>query len=104
MPRNLPILLFSIFSTVWLIGCDRPDKSSDYLATLLNESVRVQIRRDALGRGAGSPMPMNTDAINGVSTSIVGKLVAQETNAIIVVIDGKTKWIPRDVILSIESE
>lgn len=66
--------------------------------------MKVQFRRDALGAGAALPVPPTTDIMNGAVISISGTLVAVEIDSVVIEIDKKSNWIPRDVILCIESK
>lgn len=92
--------IFLILAALLLPGCDRPQ---EHLKSLIGEPVKVQFRRDALGAAAALPVSPTTDSINGAATSISGTLVAVEVDSVVLTVDENTKWIPRDVILSIEA-
>ena len=92
--------IFLILAALLLPGCDRPQ---EHLKSLIGEPVKVQFRRDALGAAAALPVSPTTDSINGAATSISGTLVAVEVDSVVLTVNENTKWIPRDVILSIEA-
>ncbi|MEQ1824206.1 MAG: hypothetical protein ABL949_16995 [Fimbriimonadaceae bacterium] len=92
--------MFSIFAALLLPGCDKPQ---EHLKSLIGEPVKVQFRRDALGASAALPIPPTTDIMNGAATSISGTLVAVEIDSVVIEVDKKSNWIPREVILSIEA-
>ncbi|MFM2171948.1 MAG: hypothetical protein RI957_2177, partial [Verrucomicrobiota bacterium] len=100
MHTKTSFALVSLFVALLLPGCDKPQA---HLKSLIGESVKVQFRRDALGAAAALPVPPTTDSMNGAATSISGTLVAVEIDSVVVEVDKKSNWIPRDVILSIEA-
>jgi hypothetical protein len=101
MHTKTSFALVSLFVALLLPGCDKPQA---HLKSLIGESVKVQFRRDALGAAAALPVPPTTDSMNGAATSISGTLVAVEIDSVVVEVDKKSNWIPRDVILSIEAK
>jgi len=101
MHTKTSIALFSLFVVLLLPGCDKPQA---HLKSLIGKSVNVQFRRDALGAAAALPVPPTSDGINGAATSISGTLVAVENDSVVVEVDKKSNWIPKNVILSIEAK
>ena len=76
----------TIFVALLLGGCDKPQEQ---LQGWVGQSVTVKFRRD----------------YGGPDVSSGGKLIAVEATAVVIEADRSKKpnWIPKDVILSIES-
>ncbi|MFP6668346.1 MAG: hypothetical protein VB876_13585 [Pirellulales bacterium] len=97
-------------SALILVGCSPPvqDKAvSTELSKWVGQNVKIRFRGDALGAG-DRPIDPDTGEINGVSTGIVGKLVAVSASGVVIeryMIISKTEkehWVPREVILFIQ--
>jgi hypothetical protein len=63
----------------------------------------VQLRRDALGSAAASPVPPLTGSINGVQVAITGKVLVMDSEWVMVATekDG-TIYIPKEVVLLVQ--
>ena len=102
---NRPIFLTisSVMGVLALSACQRPDQPAQ-LAQRLNAKCDVSFRRgDALGAAAPYPVPAHSDAINGAELTMAGKLVAVDSQGI-VLRDERAKrdhWIPLAAILRI---
>ena len=105
------ILGLSVGLSLFLFGCAKPletptsqgPANRSELSQWIGKTVQVQFRRDALGAGADLPVSPTTDSINGAETSIGGTLTAVEPHAIVLNANDGPKWIPREVILLVES-
>ncbi len=112
MILHRPFLAFCLATCLFLSGCAKPsptittsqEPTNDLeISKWIGKTVQVQFRRDALGAAATLPISPTTGSINGAETSIVGILTTVESNAIVVNANNRPKWIPREVILFVES-
>lgn len=114
MKTSLQVLICTGILLV-LSGCVNVEntgqgKNTPGIKQWVGQNVRVQFRRDALGAAAPVPVDPNTGSLNGASTMIVGKLLKVESDGIYIEsarIPGtehiSQKWIPREVILFVET-
>ena len=88
--------------TITTIGCNT---ARDPLASSkIGQRCSVQFRRDALGAAAASPIPPETDAMNGAEVVIVGTLKRVQDDAVLIDTDRFEYIIPMHAILSLRFE
>jgi hypothetical protein len=87
--------------TALVAGCDisRPDSM---LAGRPGDTCIVYFCRDALGMAADSPSPPTTGAQNGADVTLVGEIVRQNDNWLVIKHEGREFSIPVESILMIE--
>jgi hypothetical protein len=98
--KTLKVLVIGITVAVFLSSCFSDHYSS--LNKKRGKPCTVQLKRNALGGAAPTPVSPLTGNINGAEVAIYGKLYKVDKDAV-VIIDGKTTyWIPKDSILLIQ--
>ena|SRR5687768_17171768 len=68
----------------------------------LGKNCTIQFRRDALGSGAGSPVPPLTSLHNGADVSLNGKLKNITPEWIVLDRNGTELWIPKSTVLLLQ--
>lgn len=63
------------------------------------ERCTVQLRRDALGTGGGLPVPPTTSMINGAEVMVAGKLLAYDTDGLMLSTPEGQLWVPAHSVL-----
>ncbi len=74
----------------------------DYDRPQPGASVRVQLRRDALGGAANLPVPPMTSSINGAVVSLDGIVRVCNDNWVCIQIKNRDHWISRHAVLLVE--
>ena len=104
------LFAFSIVLSGLLFGCAKPSDTthsqgptnSQEISKWIGKTVRVQFRRDALGAATTLPISPTTVVEAPLIDPVVGTLTIVESDAIVVDVDNRPKWVPREVILFVE--
>jgi hypothetical protein len=68
----------------------------------IGKNCTVQLRRDALGTAASSPVPPLTGMHNGAETAVAGKLKLVTSDWVVLDRPGGELWIPKHSVLLLQ--
>jgi hypothetical protein len=106
MNRIVSISVVVLALLVPLGGCGRNPESTKEerpLAALIGKPCTVQLRRDALGVAAGSPVPPLTNVFNGGEVCVSGLLTHVSSTWIVVKQEPREFHIPISAVLLVQA-